>query len=144
MARHRWCNSAAAGFALRAIEGATVLQQVMREKGKSRLAYWFALSHIEQQREKGVESREEKHYNHVWQQQQQQKQQHDYMQIGRPIPASSWSRVLQFARRDNTFVHVITPMFYADGDVSMMMCRKRAAVGWREQCTLHETIIVRV
>ena len=34
MARHRWCNSAAAGIALRAIEGATVLQQVMREKGK--------------------------------------------------------------------------------------------------------------
>ena len=34
VARHRWCNSAAAGFALRAIEGATVLQQVMREKGK--------------------------------------------------------------------------------------------------------------
>ena len=44
----------------RAIEGATVLQQVMREKGKARLAYWFALSHIEQQREKGVERREEK------------------------------------------------------------------------------------
>ena len=40
VARHRWCNSAAAGFALRAIEGATVLQQVRREKGKARLAYW--------------------------------------------------------------------------------------------------------
>ena len=69
-------------------------------------------------------------------------QKKNYMQIGRPIPASSWSRVLQFAGRDNTFVHVITPMFYADGDVSMMMCRKRAVVGWREQCTLHDTIIV--
>ena len=34
MARHRWCNSAAAGITLRAIEGATVLQQVMREKVK--------------------------------------------------------------------------------------------------------------
>ena len=71
-------------------------------------------------------------------------QKKNYMEIGRPIPASSWSRVLQFAGRDKTFVHVITPMFHADGDVSMMMCRKRALVGWREQCTLHETIIVRV
>ena len=85
-----------------------------------------------------------KHNNHVLQRQQQLKQQHNYMQIGRPIPASSWSRVLQFAGRDKTFVHVITPMFHADGDVSMMMCRKRALVGWREQCTLHKTIIVRV
>tara|TARA_B100000674_G_scaffold306324_1_gene254429 strand:+ start:1389 stop:1664 length:276 start_codon:yes stop_codon:yes gene_type:complete len=68
----------------------------------------------------------------------------NYMEIGQPIPASSWSRVLQFAGRDKTFVHVITPMFHADGDVSMMMCRKRALVGWREQCTLHDTIIVRV
>ena len=71
-------------------------------------------------------------------------QKKNYMEIGRPIPASSWSRVLQFAGRDKTFVHVITPMFHADGDVSMMMCRKRALVGWREQCTLHDTIIVRV
>ena len=66
------------------------------------------------------------------------------MEIGRPIPASSGSRVLQFAKRDNTFVNVITPMFYADSDVSMMMCRKRALVGGRKQCTLHKTIIVRV
>ena len=71
-------------------------------------------------------------------------QKKNYMQIGRPIPASSWSRVLQFAGRDKTFVHVITPMFHADGDVSMMMCRKRALVGWSEQCPLHERIIVRV
>jgi len=47
----------------------------------------------------------------------------NYMQIGRPIPASSWSRVVQFAGSDTTFVHVITPYFHADGDVSMMMPR---------------------
>ena len=87
---------------------------------------------------------EKKHNNHVLQRQQQLKQQHNYMQIGRPIPASCWSRVLRFAGRDTTFVHVVTPMFHANGDVSMMMCRKRALVGWRKQCTLHKTIIVRV
>ena len=47
----------------------------------------------------------------------------DYVQIGRPIPASSWSRVVQFAGSDTTFVHVITPYFHANGDVSMMMAR---------------------
>ena len=86
----------------------------------------------------------EKKNNHVLQRQQQLKQQHNYMQIGRPIPASSWSRDLQFAGRDTTFVHVVTPMLRATGDVSMMMCRKRTLVGWRKQCTLHKTILVRV
>ena len=85
-----------------------------------------------------------KHNNHVLQRQQQLKQQLNYMQIGRPIPASCWSRVLKFAGRDTTFVHVVTPMLRATGDVSMMLCRKRALVGWRKQCTLHKTIIVRV
>ena len=47
----------------------------------------------------------------------------NYMKIGRPIPASSWSCVVQFAGSDTTFVHVITPYFHADGDVSMMMPR---------------------
>ena len=47
----------------------------------------------------------------------------NYLQIGRPIPGSSWSRVVQFAGSDTTFVHVITPYFHADGDVSMMMPR---------------------
>ena len=47
----------------------------------------------------------------------------NYMQIGRPIPASSWSRIVQFAGSDTTFVHVITPYFHADGDVVMMMPR---------------------
>ena len=47
----------------------------------------------------------------------------NYMQIGRPIPASSWSRVVQFAGSDTAFVHVITPYFHADGGVVMMMPR---------------------
>ena len=41
-----------------------------------------------------------KHNKHILQRQQQLKQQHNYMQIGGHIPASSWSRVLQFAGRD--------------------------------------------
>ena len=47
----------------------------------------------------------------------------DYMQIGRPIPASSWSRVVQFAGSDTTFVHVITPYSLADGYVVKMLPR---------------------
>ena len=46
-----------------------------------------------------------------------------YMQIGRPIPASSWSRIVQFSGPDTTFVHVVTPYFHSDGDVVMMMPR---------------------
>ena len=46
-----------------------------------------------------------------------------YMQIGRPIPASSWTRIVQFAGPETTFVHEITPHFHADGDVVMMMPR---------------------
>ena len=47
----------------------------------------------------------------------------NYMKIGRPIPASSWSRVVQFAGSDTTFVHVITPHFLADGYVVMLLPR---------------------
>ena len=47
-----------------------------------------------------------------------------YMQIGRPIPASSWTRILQFAGPEKTFVHEITPHFHADGGVVIMLRRK--------------------
>jgi len=86
----------------------------------------------------------------------------NYMQIGPPIPASSWSTVVHFAGSDTTFVHVITPYFHADGDVTMMMprddikseiskqtCDHRRVVSalWSDGASsspLHEAIIVRV